>query len=86
MKNLFKQGRKYGVSCVLASQNLKDVDYKILSQAKTVFLGGVADSREREHVAEMLPLGRGRRTRTAWRFCPGRVLFVNEGISTRLFV
>ena len=84
VKNLFKQGRKYGVSCVLASQNLKDVDYKILSQAKTVFLGGVADSREREHVAEMLPARtRKEDAERLGGFAPGEFFFVNEGISTR---
>ena len=86
VKNLFKQGRKYGVSCVLASQNLKDVDYKIINQAKTVFLGGVADSREREHVAEMLPARtRKEDAERLGGFAPGEFFFVNEGISTVLF-
>lgn len=46
IKLLFKQGRKYGVSCALATQNLKDVDYTILSQAKTKLFGGIVDGRE----------------------------------------
>lgn len=55
IKLLFKQGRKYGVSCALATQNLKDVDYKILSQANTTLLGKVFDVREQKAVEPMLP-------------------------------
>ena len=55
IKLLFKQGRKYGVSCALATQNLKDVDYKILSQANTTLLGKVFDAREKKAVEPMLP-------------------------------
>jgi hypothetical protein len=55
IKLLFKQGRKYGVCCALATQNLKDVDYKILSQANTTLLGKVFDAREKKAVEPMLP-------------------------------
>ena len=55
IKLLFKQGRKYGISCALATQNLKDVDYKILSQANTTLLGKVFDVREQKAVEPMLP-------------------------------
>ena len=36
---LFKQGRKYGISLLAATQTLADVDYKALGQASTVFYG-----------------------------------------------
>ncbi len=36
---LFKQGRKYGVSCLMATQNFADVDYKALGQAGTWLIG-----------------------------------------------
>jgi len=36
---LFKQARKYGVSCLLASQNPGDIDYKSLAQFSTWNLG-----------------------------------------------
>lgn len=36
---LFKQARKYGVSCIVASQNIMDLDYKGLSQFNTWVLG-----------------------------------------------
>jgi len=39
IKLIFKQARKYGVACVLATQNVSDVDYKILAQANTIFIG-----------------------------------------------
>ena len=39
IKLIFKQARKYGVSAVLATQNVSDVDYKILAQANTLFIG-----------------------------------------------
>jgi DNA helicase HerA-like ATPase len=52
---LFKQGRKFGVSCILASQNLKAVDYHVLSQANTRLLGGVTDPRELSNLEPLLP-------------------------------
>jgi hypothetical protein len=55
IKLLFKQGRKYGVSCVLATQNLKDVDYKILDQTHTKILGKITDIREIKNIKELLP-------------------------------
>ena len=41
IKLIFKQARKYGVACVLATQNVSDVDYKILAQANTTFIEGL---------------------------------------------
>jgi hypothetical protein len=54
IKLLFKQGRKYGVSCVLATQNLKDVDYKILDQTHTKIIGKVKDPRETKNIKELI--------------------------------
>ena len=39
IKLIFKQARKYGVASVLATQNASDVDYKIMAQANTKFIG-----------------------------------------------
>lgn len=36
---LFRQARKYGVSCLVASQNIADLDYKGLSQFNTWIIG-----------------------------------------------
>ena len=54
IKLLFKQGRKYGISCVLATQNLKDVDYKILDQTHTKIIGKVKDPRETKNIKELI--------------------------------
>jgi len=54
IKLLFKQGRKYGVSCVLATQNLKDVDYKILDQTHTKIIGKVEDPRETKNIKDLI--------------------------------
>lgn len=39
LKMLFKQARKYGVSCLIASQNPGDIDYTALAQFSTWALG-----------------------------------------------
>jgi len=39
LKLLWKQGRKYGVSSVMSTQNIADVDYKAMGQAGTLLLG-----------------------------------------------
>jgi hypothetical protein len=53
-KRLFSQGRKYGLSCVLATQNIKDVDYKILAQANTRFHGKVMSKHDKDSIQNML--------------------------------
>ncbi len=39
LKLLFKQARKYGISCVIATQNPGDIDYKAFSQFGTWAIG-----------------------------------------------
>ena len=39
LTTLLKQGRAFGVSCVLATQNAKDIDYKGLGQCDTWVIG-----------------------------------------------
>jgi len=39
LKLLWKQGRKYGVSSIMSTQNIADVDYKAMGQAGTLLLG-----------------------------------------------
>lgn len=76
---LYKQGRKYGVSCIFATQNLKDVDYKIFSQANTVLLGKVKGVRELEIVEKLLPSKEhAERLR---QFSAGEFLLCNERFS-----
>jgi hypothetical protein len=58
IKMLFKQGRKYGLSCVLATQNVSDVDYKILGQANTLLIGKFLSKQDKEKVRDLLKSGR----------------------------
>jgi len=57
IKMLFKQGRKYGLSCVLATQNVTDVDYKILGQANTLLIGKFLTKQDKEKVRNLLKSG-----------------------------
>jgi len=57
IKRLFKEGRKYGVSCILATQNVSDVDYKILAQANTLFIGRFTQKQDRNKVRDLLKVG-----------------------------
>ncbi|MHA1578554.1 MAG: ATP-binding protein [Candidatus Freyarchaeota archaeon] len=50
---LFKQGRKYGVSCLLCIQNPADIDYKITSQTSTRALGAIATAQDMSYVKNM---------------------------------
>ena len=54
IKLIFKQARKYGVACVLAPQNVSDVDYKILAQANTTFIGRFTQPQDVEKVRHLL--------------------------------
>ena len=54
IKLLFKQGHKYGLSCILATQNVADVDYKILGQANTRFLGRFQDKQDISKIRDLL--------------------------------
>ena len=59
IKLLFKQGRKYGLSCVLATQNVADVDYKILGQANSIFIGRFQTKQDRNKIGDLLKVGGG---------------------------
>lgn len=54
LKLLFKQGRKYGVSCLMNTQNPADVDYKAMSQANTWALGRMMAKQDLEKVKHIL--------------------------------
>ena len=54
LKLLFKQGRKYGVSCMMCTQNPADVDYKAMAQANTWGLGRMMTPQDLKKVAGML--------------------------------
>ena len=49
---LIRQGRSYGICCVLATQNPGDVDYRGLSNCGTWMVGKLATDRDRQKVME----------------------------------
>lgn len=51
---LVKQGRAFGVGCVLATQNPGDVDYKILTNVSTWIIGRLLTKRDRDKIGEGL--------------------------------
>jgi hypothetical protein len=58
LKMLFKQGRKYGVSMMMCTQNIADIEYKALAQASTWALGRLMthqDLGKVQHLLKSLP-------------------------------
>lgn len=51
---LVKQGRAFGVACVLATQNPGDIDYKGLANCSTWIVGKLQTKRDRDKVREGL--------------------------------
>ncbi len=51
---LFRQGRKYGVGCMMATQNPADVDYKVVSQANTQAIGRMMQKQDVEKVKQLV--------------------------------
>ncbi len=54
LRMLFKQGRKYGVSCMMCTQNVADVDYKAMAQAATWALGRMMTVQDIEKVKQII--------------------------------
>ncbi|MDP6965715.1 MAG: hypothetical protein QF551_00365, partial [Candidatus Marinimicrobia bacterium] len=51
---LFRQGRKYGVSCIIATQSPGDIDYKSIGQFSTFTLGTLNTKQDIEKVRRRL--------------------------------
>ncbi len=51
---LFKQGRKFGLSMLVATQNISDVDYKAFGQVSTFFFGRFVTPQDLRIVDNML--------------------------------
>lgn len=47
---LFRQGRKYGVSCLVATQSPGDIDYKAVAQFSTMAIGTLNTEQEKRKV------------------------------------
>jgi len=54
LRLLFKQGRKYGVCCLMSTQNVADVDYKAMAQAGTWALGRMMTVQDIEKVKQII--------------------------------
>src|SRR5204862_2681732 len=54
MLTLLKQGRAFGLGCMLATQNPVDLDYKGLSNAGTWFIGRLQTERDKMRVIDGL--------------------------------
>ena len=54
LQKLFSQGRKYGLSCILATQNIAEVDYKVMGQASTRLHGKVSTPHDKRNLTKML--------------------------------
>ena len=54
LRLLLKQGRKYGVGCLVASQSPGDLDYRTLGQASTMFLGRFTQKQEISKIDQMI--------------------------------
>ena len=51
---LFKQARKYGIGCLIATQNPGDMDYKALAQFSTTNLGKLTQKQDLKKVQPLL--------------------------------
>jgi hypothetical protein len=54
LKQIFKEGRKFGVCGLFCTQNFTDVDYKVVSQASTIAIGRLNAAQEKKKAAEAL--------------------------------
>ncbi|RME82791.1 MAG: DUF853 family protein [Planctomycetota bacterium] len=54
LKILFKQARKYGISCLIASQNPGDIDYTALAQCSTWNLGRMLTTQDIKKVEKII--------------------------------
>ena len=54
LKMLYKQGRKYGVSMMMCTQNIADIEYKALAQASTWALGKLMTQQDLNKVNQLL--------------------------------
>ena len=80
---LLKQGRAFGLGCLLATQNPVDLDYKGLSNAGTWWLGRLQTERDKARVIEGLESAV---TSAGGRFDRAYFDQALSGLSTRVFV
>lgn len=83
MMTLLKQGRAFGLGCLLATQNPVDLDYKALSNIGTWFLGRLQTERDKARVLDGLEgssLGEGQG------FARAEIERLLSGLDSRVFL
>ena len=83
MITLLKQGRAFGLGCLLATQNPVDLDYKALSNIGTWFLGRLQTERDKMRVLDGLEGAAG--TQDA-KFDRGEMERLLSGLGNRIFL
>lgn len=83
MMTLLKQGRAFGLGCLLATQNPVDLDYKALSNIGTWFIGRLQTERDKLRVLDGLEGAAG--TQNAM-FNRGNMERLISGLGNRVFL
>ncbi len=83
MMTLLKQGRAFGLGCLLATQNPVDLDYKALSNIGTWFLGRLQTERDKLRVLDGLEGAAGSQNA---KFNRGDMEKLISGLGNRVFL
>ncbi len=83
MMTLLKQGRAFGLGCLLATQNPVDLDYKALSNIGTWFLGRLQTERDKMRVLDGLEGAAGSQNA---KFDRGEMETLISGLGNRIFL
>ena len=83
MMTLLKQGRAFGLGCLLATQNPVDIDYKALSNIGTWFLGRLQTERDKLRVLDGLEGAAGEQNAKFDRSSMEKLL---SGLGNRVFL
>ena len=65
LEMLAKQGRKFGLCCIFATQNISSVDYKIFGQAQTLCIGQFTKPQDIKKVKALLTIRNAKNTSMA---------------------
>ena len=65
LEMLAKQGRKFGLCCIFATQNISSTDYKIFGQAQTLCIGRFEKLQDIKQVKALLTVGNAKNTSLA---------------------
>ncbi len=83
MMTMLKQGRAFGLGCLLATQNPVDLDYKALSNIGTWFLGRLQTERDKLRVLDGLEGAAGSQNAS---FDRGEMERLLSGLGSRVFL